>query len=113
MFMDGRIVRIIRYYNGFNQRELSDRMSCSIPYISQIESGERNLSKQFLDSFCSAIGMEKDKLFLFEDVLTILDKREDLTDRQKEIIALSVFFELDKLAEPSRKQINGRLLRGK
>jgi transcriptional regulator with XRE-family HTH domain len=59
----GERIRDIRADRKISQEELAWRVQLSIPYISQVENGRRNISAINLDKIAKALGAEVGDFF--------------------------------------------------
>jgi transcriptional regulator with XRE-family HTH domain len=51
-------IKKVREESGLTQKEVAESMGVQQSYISQVESGERNPTLEFLTSFCKLCGCE-------------------------------------------------------
>lgn len=63
----GRRLRQLREEKGLTQEQIAFRARLSREYLSRIESGKRNVSLDVIERLSEALGVDVQKLFLFED----------------------------------------------
>ena len=63
----GEQIRALRKNKGLTQEELASRSNLQIPYVSDIERGERNISLETLDKIIEALEIAPIEVFRFDD----------------------------------------------
>ncbi|NLI08798.1 MAG: helix-turn-helix transcriptional regulator [Thermotogaceae bacterium] len=64
----GRRLREIRDRKGMTQEKLSEISGLERSYISDVERGARSISLKNIERLASALGIQVNELFVFEDV---------------------------------------------
>ncbi len=60
----GNFLRLLRTHRGWTLRDLSERCTLSVSFLSQVERGLSSLSITSLDAICEALGISLSDLFL-------------------------------------------------
>jgi len=63
----GRIIKVIRAFEGIDQRTLAARMGVTRTYMSQIETGRKEPSLSFLKAFSKKFNIPLPLLFIGEE----------------------------------------------
>lgn len=103
--MDGKTIVTFRNLYGLQQRELAELMGCSDALISLVESGNKKVTFNFVESFCKAINIASSRIFLYEEFLNQLSECEGLEPHEREIIALYYAFQLHGKDEKFKEKI--------
>ena len=72
----GARVRAIRKQMGWSQECLAEMLDCSVPYLSYIENGYKNMSLEMLVKVCQILGVTADEL-LFANRASSVDSFDD------------------------------------
>ena len=65
-----RIGLKIKYYRNLRdltQEVLSEKIDCSVNYLSLVENGHKNISLKMIHKICSALNISASKIFDVED----------------------------------------------
>ncbi|QDV73033.1 helix-turn-helix domain-containing protein [Botrimarina mediterranea] len=88
----GKTIRILRQAKSLKVSELAKLSEVSVPYISLVESGDRQPSIEVLKRIAAKLGVPSDALLILgmnDDTLKSADKRTaDLTDTVNRLMAM-------------------------
>ncbi|WP_019634310.1 helix-turn-helix domain-containing protein [Actinomadura atramentaria] len=76
----GRVLRKLRRTRGLSLREVSELARVSLPYLSEVERGRKEISSELLATICRALGITLEQL-LIEVSTEILRHRPAPTPR--------------------------------
>ena len=91
----GKILKIIRINSGDTAKNMADKLGISVPYLSAIENGRRDIPTVLPDKLIKAYNLsEKEQQKIRDAVVTSKDKvKIDLTDlaekKRRVILALA------------------------
>lgn len=60
-------LRLVRVYHDLTQADVAERVGLSKSYVSEIESGEKNVSLAVLEKYAAAFDIPKSSLMLFAE----------------------------------------------
>jgi|DEB0MinimDraft_6_1074348.scaffolds.fasta_scaffold75759_2 transcriptional regulator with XRE-family HTH domain len=87
-----KILKNIRTFNKLTQLELSDKLSISRSYISQLEKGVKKPTNETLQKYSEAFDIPLSVIYLFAENL---DNKEDLKNNAKKLLTKSSLSLLD------------------
>lgn len=62
-------LRLIRVFHNMNQKELSEKLEISRSYLSEIESGKKNINVDLLNKYSTVFDIPSSSLLLFSENL--------------------------------------------
>lgn len=62
-------LRLIRVFHNMNQKELSEKLTISRSYLSEIESGRKNISIELINKYSTVFDIPSSSLLLFSENL--------------------------------------------
>ena len=87
-----KILKHIRTFNKLTQVELSEKLSISRSYISQIEKGVKKPTNETLQKYSKAFDIPVSVIYLFAENF---DNKEDLKSKAKKLLTKSSLGLLD------------------
>ena len=87
-----KTLKHIRTFNKLTQVELSEKLSISRSYISQIEKGVKNPTNETLQKYSEAFDIPLSVIYLFAENL---DNKEDFKNKAKKLLTKSSLNLLD------------------
>ena len=65
--MQHEALRLVRVFHDMNQTALAERLHISKSYLSEIESGKKQVTLELLQKYADAFGMPLSSLFFFAE----------------------------------------------
>jgi len=98
-------LRLVRVYHDFSQTELADYLGVSKSYLSEIESGKKNVTIELLEKYSNVLKIPVSSLMFFAERID----GSGLPDKSRKFIAGKALKMLDWLATISqtRKSTHG------
>ena len=79
----GEALRLLRIFNGYKSAELAKKLELSQSYVSELENGKKQPTKEDLDKYAKVFEMKKSTLMLFAESL----EGEEIKNDKKQRIA--------------------------
>lgn len=57
----GYLIKVNRINKSYTQKDLADRLGCTVPFVSQMELGQANVPAKMLKKLCKVLDIPKDK----------------------------------------------------
>lgn len=92
-------LRLVRIFHNMKQNELSEKLSISRSYLSELESGKKNISIEILNKYSSIFDIPSSSLLLFSENLD----ENKLSDRTRIYVAKKVINIMNWISESGVK----------
>ena len=79
----GEALRLLRIFNGYKSAELAKKLELSQSYVSELENGKKQPTREVLDKYAKVFEMKKSTLMLFAESL----EGEEIKNDKKQRIA--------------------------
>lgn len=77
-----------RLKKGLSNKEASKMLGISEAYLSQLESGYRQISRKMLEKICSAFNVKPNEILEYDEFITIDETTNEFTQQDIEMLRL-------------------------
>lgn len=88
--MFGQALKLLRRYQGLNQKVLAEKLGVSRSYVSELESGNRTPSLDLLGRYADIFNIPISSLMFFAEALEDKENISSRTEAAKGVIAKKV-----------------------